>query len=77
MKSNILPKQILYLLIVYATVICLFFLFRLLILPLNSEAFSQILNQNEGLSLILKAFVIIASLVRSKLVSKCMSFPIS
>lgn len=57
MKSNILPKQILYLLIVYATVICLFFLFRLLILPLNSEAFSQILNQNEGLSLILKAFV--------------------
>src|SRR5690606_13305790 len=41
----------------YATVICFFFLFRLLILPLNSDAFSQILNQNEGLSLILKAFV--------------------
>lgn len=57
MKSNILPKQILYLLIVYATVICFFFLFRLFILPLNIEAFSQILSEDGGLTLILKAFV--------------------
>lgn len=57
MKKFFIPDQLTYLFMSYLTVICFFFLFRLVILPLNLEAFLQILNEKGGFLLILKAFV--------------------
>jgi phosphoglycerol transferase MdoB-like AlkP superfamily enzyme len=53
-----LPKHLHYILAAYFVVICFFFLFRLVILPLNTEAFSALLNEEaQGFWLIVKAFI--------------------
>ncbi len=57
MKSSFLPKQIKYILNSYLIALLFFFLFRLAIVPLNAEAFSKIVDEEGGWSLILKAFV--------------------
>lgn len=58
MKKYALPKPIVYILVSYVVTICFFFLFRLAILPLNTEVFSAILEEEtQGFWLIFKAFV--------------------
>ncbi len=58
MKKYALPKPILYVLVSYLVVICFFFLFRLVIVPLNMEVFRAILEEeSQGFWLIFKAFV--------------------
>lgn len=55
-KGGFLPKQIIYLLWTYIITICFFFVFRVAILPLNIEYIREILSQEDGLILLLKAF---------------------
>jgi phosphoglycerol transferase MdoB-like AlkP superfamily enzyme len=50
------PKQIIYLFWTYLIAILLFFVFRLAILPLNYEQFASIATQENGFSMIAKAF---------------------
>ena len=50
------PKQVLYLFWAYLIGILFFFLFRLVILPLNIDSVSEVLSQKGGFVLLLKAF---------------------
>lgn len=55
-KGYSFPKQILYLFWAYLIGILFFLLFRLVILPLNIDAVSEVLSQKGGFVLLLKAF---------------------